>query len=111
MVASQVGTTMHTPRFIPNVAWLALLAAAASAPAQEPPAVRRIVLPTFDSQVAARLIALERRLNPVKEPEATAALAPMSSFAARPAIRPSTCSATWHSSRDASTRPGTGGGC
>lgn len=47
------------------VGWLPLvmLVAAATARAQEPAAVRRCLLPSHDSQVAARLMALDRRLN------------------------------------------------
>lgn len=51
------------------------LAVGAVACAQEPAAVRRIVLPSLDSQVAARMSALDRRLNPVHAPNLAAALA------------------------------------
>jgi outer membrane protein assembly factor BamB len=37
-------------------------------------AVRKIVLPSLDSQVAARLVALDRRLNPVHSPELAASV-------------------------------------
>ena len=42
--------------------------------AQEPVAVRKIVLPSLDAQVAARMMALDRRLNPVHSPGLAAAL-------------------------------------
>ncbi|MBI3821700.1 MAG: PQQ-binding-like beta-propeller repeat protein [Planctomycetes bacterium] len=63
MAASQVFTM--TPQ---RLCWrhlVALVLIAAPARAQEPAAVQRIVLPNLDSQVAARLIALDRRLNPM----------------------------------------------
>src|ERR1051325_250055 len=47
---------------------LACLAVAAPAFAQEPAAIRRVVLPSLDSQAAARLVALDARLNPVHSP-------------------------------------------
>ena len=66
---------MKTPRSIPCCLLLALLVtAAASAHAQEPAAVRKIGLPSLDSQVAARLIALDRRLNPTHSPNLAASL-------------------------------------
>lgn len=42
--------------------------------AQEPAAVRKIVLPNLDSQVRARLVALDARLNPVHTPHLAASL-------------------------------------
>jgi outer membrane protein assembly factor BamB len=42
--------------------------------AQEPHSIKRIVLPTLDSQMRARIVALDRRLNPVQAPEGVAAL-------------------------------------
>jgi outer membrane protein assembly factor BamB len=56
--------------------WLALLVVASPSMlhAQESAAVRKIVLPSLDSQVAARLIALDRRLNPVHTPNLASAL-------------------------------------
>lgn len=51
-----------------------LLAAGATTTAQEPAAVRKVVLPALDSQAAARLAALDRRLNPVHAPHLAAAL-------------------------------------
>jgi cellulose synthase operon protein C len=54
--------------------WLLLLVAAGSAHAQEPTTVSKIVLPSLDSQVAARMVALDRRLNPVHSPQLAAAL-------------------------------------
>jgi outer membrane protein assembly factor BamB len=50
------------------------LAAPAMLGAQEPAAVRKTVLPSLDSQVAARLIALDRRSNPAHSPNLTASL-------------------------------------
>lgn len=50
------------------------LAASAVLGAQEPAAVRKTVLPSLDSQVAARLIALDRRCNPVHSPNLAASL-------------------------------------
>src|SRR5947209_7966029 len=56
------------------VALVLLLADAPALPAQEPAAVRKIVLPSLDAQVAARLTALDRRLNPVHSPSLAAGL-------------------------------------
>lgn len=66
---------MNTPRR--PIRWLPLallLAAVPTVHAQEPPTVRRTVLPGLDSQVAARLIALDRRLNPAGAPDLAASL-------------------------------------
>src|ERR1035438_2129327 len=54
--------------------------------AQEPVAVRKVVLPNADAQGRARLIALDARLNPVHAPNLAAALtvqiaaAPLTAF-------------------------------
>jgi outer membrane protein assembly factor BamB/tetratricopeptide (TPR) repeat protein len=52
----------------------AWVAAPALLGAQEPAAVRKVVLPSLDSQVAARLIALDRRRNPVHSPRLAASV-------------------------------------
>src|SRR5437870_4252206 len=58
--------------------WLSLALLLPASPlalhAQEPAVVRRTVLPSLDSQVAARLIALDRRLNPIQGPDLAAGL-------------------------------------
>jgi outer membrane protein assembly factor BamB len=57
--------------------WFALallLAAASRLSAQEPPAVRKVVLPSLDSQVGARMTALAARHNPVRTPTQAAAM-------------------------------------
>ncbi len=51
-----------------------LFATAALVHAQEPAGIRKVVLPSLDSQVAARIGALDRRLNPVHTPNLVAAL-------------------------------------
>src|SRR5437870_1315920 len=58
------------------IRWLviALLIAAGHGTLCAQEAVRKIVLPSLDSQVAARLIALEKRLNPIQAPERAASL-------------------------------------
>lgn len=56
------------------LAVLAITVATAKHSAQEPASIRKIVLPGLDSQVAARLIALDSRLNAVHSPSLAAAL-------------------------------------
>ena len=51
-----------------------LLISIAPGLAQEPPSVRKVGLPNLDSQVRARLVALDARLNPVQSPHVAAAL-------------------------------------
>ena len=53
---------------------LGLILLAASASAQEPAAVRRVVLPNLDSQVAAKLAAIDSRLELVHSPGRAASL-------------------------------------
>src|SRR6185369_14074521 len=55
-----------------SVLVLAVLSAVAPLHAQEPAAVRKIALPNLDSQVAAKLAALDLTLNPVHSPELAA---------------------------------------
>src|SRR6516162_7065545 len=52
--------------------------------AQEPAAVRKTVLPSLDSQVAARLVALDRRRNPAHSPNLAASLVAQMISAAGP---------------------------
>lgn len=68
---------MKNSRRLGGFLMLALLLAAGptAARAQGPPAVRKTILPSLDSQVAARLIALDRRLNPTHTPNLAAGLA------------------------------------
>src|SRR5437660_521565 len=56
--------------------------------AQEPAAVRKIVLPSLDPQVRARLVALERRLNPVHSPNLAATLIGQLAGSPLPALTP-----------------------
>ncbi len=51
-----------------------LLLLAAPLHAQEPAAVRKVAFPNLDSQVAAKIAALDARLNPVHAPELAASL-------------------------------------
>src|SRR5687768_1683889 len=60
-------TTRRLSRWM-LLAVLALTAGTARHSAQEPEAIRKVVLPSLDSQVAARLIALDSRLNVVHSP-------------------------------------------
>jgi outer membrane protein assembly factor BamB len=69
----------HTPK---SLLVLALLLPAAPMYAQEPAAVRKIALPNLDSQVAAKLHALDAQLNPVHSPELAAAVVTSSPFGA-----------------------------
>ena len=53
---------------------LLLLSVASHGAAQEPASVRNVLLPALDAQVAARIIALDARLNPVHSPPLAAGL-------------------------------------
>src|SRR5438045_439184 len=54
--------------------WFLLFLAVGPVHAQEPTAISKVVLPSLDSQVAARMIALDRRLNSAHSPQLAASL-------------------------------------
>src|ERR1043165_5260076 len=63
---------------LPTRRWFWIIWFAAILPpnlfAQEPEPVRKIVLPSLDSQVRARLVALDKRLNPIHSPTLASAI-------------------------------------